>query len=225
MGQHIPEPIIIELNGCCGCGKSTLVAALENLLREKRIRYITLGELLNQNTMKWYQNLWSTNRSIGLHLFRYSCTILPRRFDRIHYFKHVLNLYNGMNQILNDGRYEVILLEEGILQGLFSIAYPDLIRKKEPAKQIMKLLFTDKQYYIVNCNLDYENLMIRIDKRKRYDGRIDRHKEKGELKTVLKSQNRNLVRLRSLLPQSVKTMDLDMKWDSMENAGRIFEQL
>lgn len=225
MGRDIPETIIIELNGCCGCGKSTLAAVLGNLLKEHRIRYVTLSELLNRNPVKWYQNLWSTNRNIGYRLFRYSCSIFPRRFERIQYVKHILNLYNGINEILREGKYQVILLDEGILQGLSSIAYMDCIRRKKTAEQVVNTLLADKKFYIVNCNLNYEALLFRIEKRNRNAGRMDRHREKGEMKPVLKSQYRNLQRLRSLLPQSVQRFDLDMKQESLKNAGLILEQL
>lgn len=218
MERNIPETIVIELNGCCGCGKSTLVAMFGKQLKENRIRYITLSELLNQNQMKWYQNLLGCNRGIGSLLLRYCCSIRPIRFDRIDYFKHVLNLYNAINQVIQEGRYDVILLDEGILQGLSSIAYLDNIQKKEATIQALDALFKNKKFCVVNCNLEYEELLRRIDKRKRNVGRIDKHVGAETMKRVLKSQYGNLKKLRKVLPEYVVDIDLDMKQENEKNA-------
>lgn len=218
MERNIPETIVIELNGCCGCGKSTLAAIFGKYLKEHRIRYITLSELLNQNKVKWYQNLLGHNKEIGSLLFRYCCSIRPIRFDRIDYFKHVLNLYNALNQVIQEGKYEVVLLDEGMLQGLSSIAYLDKIQKKEAAFQVFDSLFKNKRYCVVNCNLEYEELLRRINKRKRNIGRIDKHMGNEAMKQVLKSQYGNLKKLRKILPEYVADIDLDMKQESEKNA-------
>ncbi|MBD5136085.1 MAG: hypothetical protein HDT39_09030 [Lachnospiraceae bacterium] len=225
MGRNISKTIIIELNGCCGCGKSTLAAVLGNMFKDKKIRYITLNNLLDRNRTKWYHNLPGKNRELGYKLFRYSCSILPVRFDRMKYFKHVLNIYNAIEQVTEEHEYDIILLDEGILQGLSSIAYQDIICKREVTKQIINLLYKDKEYYVVNCNLDYEELLFRINKRKRNAGRIDQYKEAGELESILKSQYKNLSRLRSLLPKEIEIINLDMKKESMECAKDIYMKM
>lgn len=225
MERNISKTIIIELNGCCGCGKSTLTAVLGNMFKDKKIRYITLNNLLDRNKAKWYHNLLGKNMELGYKLFRYSYSISPLRFDRKQYFKHVLNIYNAIEQIVKEREYDIVLLDEGILQGLSSIAYQDIIRKKRAAGQIINLLYKDKDYYVVNCNLDYEELLFRINKRKRNAGRIDQFKEAEELESILKSQYKNLSRLRTLLPKEIQVINLDMKKESVECAKDIYFRL
>lgn len=222
MERIISKTKIIEFNGCCGCGKSTLAAVLGKRFKENTIRYLTLSELLNQNIS--YQNIFDY-KHIVFELLKFCFTILPFRLNRIHYFKHVLKLHIAIELVIKEGRYDYILLDEGIVQGLSSIAYTDIITKKAFAKSVTRFMFKDQDYFIVNCNLDYNELLRRINIRKRNVGRIDQYFDRNEMLSVLKSQYKNLTRLRGILPNNVEIIDLNMDCETKDNVEVILDKI
>lgn len=222
MERIISKTKIIEFNGCCGCGKSTLAAVLGKSFKENTIRYLTLSELLNQNIS--YQNIFYY-KHIVFELLKFCFTILPFRLNRIHYFKHVLKLHIAIELVIKEGRYDYILLDEGIVQGLSSIAYTDIITKKAFAKSVTQFMFKDQDYFIVNCNLDYNELLRRINIRKRNVGRIDQYFDRNEMLSVLKSQYKNLTRLRGILPNNVEIIDLNMDCETKDNVEVILDKI
>lgn len=216
MGRTLSKTVVIELNGCCGCGKSTLAANVERMLRQRNIRYAKLSGLLNRYS-------GSVNIKAVCDLIHYTVSIRPLRLERKEYFKHVLKIYNALIQAGKEGEYDVILLDEGIIQGLSSIAYQDMISGRKAVDAVLQVLLKDINMYIVNCNLKYKELVLRINKRNRNTGRIDKYKEGVQLINVLRTQNRNLHLLRQSIPVGISSMDVDMLEESSYNAQRILD--
>lgn len=224
MGRNVQKTIVIELNGCCGCGKSTLVAALGRELEERGIRYAGKRELEEKNYLPVCINRYG-KKKIYWTVFNYCCSIVPFRLERVGYVRKVVKLHNSIQSIISDRKYKVILLDEGIVQGLFSVAYMERISNRRIAGRALKILLNRGEYYIVNCHLNYNEISKRINKRKRNTGRVDQCKSNRKIKKLLKMQHYNLNVLRSLLPPETKIIETDMKWESVENAAFIIKQL
>lgn len=222
MAGNISKTIILELNGCCGCGKSTLVFNLEKLLKKNKIKYITLSKILDQSNTKWYDYALNSDRTLILRFLQYILSLHPIRMSRFVYFKHIMNLIHTIDE---NGKNKVILLDEGIVQWISSIAYKDKILNIKTIRNLLNEIIKNREFIIINCNLDYKETIFRIKKRKRNIGRIDNYRDDKQLLNLIKVQNSNLKKVRSIIPDQIKKLNINMQEEQTINADIILKQI
>lgn len=198
MGKNPSFPRIIEFNGLPGSGKTTIALILKELI-EDRINTQALREYYRYSfqanpysmflspsyyftisKVRYYSKFFKDNRSlpVDLNVTKY------------------LRMYKQFISDYNDG---ILVIDEGIVQMLISVAYDQLISNMNPLSQVISSLQLNKlPILFVNCNLDEESTAYRIKNRLPNGCRLE-NLSNEKMQSTLITQSNNFDVLRSQL--------------------------
>lgn len=184
--------LVVEFNGLPGCGKTTVSCALIEALRSNGITAFPLFRI--SLISKLCGVFRKDSISLLLRLLKYigSVGVTP---TRLRYVYSILLLSITYDKFIKESSNEVLVVDQGILQYLQSIAHNVPIQKKDLIVQVGAVL-NDKHFNIlrVDCHLPISLVEERIKMRGK-DSRTD-CLESGRLDSILHIQEQNFEKLR-----------------------------
>ena len=229
MEKNVEYAKIIEFNGLPGTGKSTIADCLSRIATEKGITvYDSYGRnsitsklispLLEISSYRYIPRLLSLGRL---------CELNKVRIGQILRFLSYVNCYREFEMEKRDSA--LLILDEGIVQSLVSIAYLESFKGKE--KDLTELFTQLKKsgikWYQVNCINEPKLSFDRIIGRGSNLGRFDQMKNE-ELINALKLQIESFDIVRDVTKKSgviIDSLDIDTSLNPEKNAELIYKRI
>ncbi len=221
--------MIIEFNGLPGTGKTTVVKCLKQMLDEAHISNEMYGILpmppINENIPALLSG--------GLKLFFKTLRFCKKGVNGIEkenkrVARVPLLYYCYYTQYEKNKFPQVLLCDQGIMQGLISVAHTDPIINQAYLESVIQAV-KEKKFDIiyVNCKndakLSKERLSLRQNGGSRFDKMNDSEREAG-----LKIQESNFEVLRASMMKyiaSERIINMDTSLNPQENAKIIFNMI
>lgn len=180
-------PIIIEMTGLPGAGKTTLSNAIIAKLKEKGFCIPDSEFLRKKRSFK----LTHPSKVIKyLHFFifclqewdwviavlKYSHQMKPFKRDRLKFSFVFLRTYYFLQRIINEKKYyDWIVLEEGLIQNLWAITiYGNSTKNLKPLLTLLKMIKKELPFVVIDVQIDVPTAINRIKNRSYGSGRFDR---------------------------------------------------
>lgn len=224
MERITSKPKIIEFNGLPGAGKTTIMRSLQKELDALNVPTLT----------RYYRRQIRWRRYITLFLPKYYNLIhLIRNYSRQFSQKKELSLclsyvdfVKMYNDFTEDKMSGVLLIDQGAVQSLLSLAHQDFVPESPKLDKIVKKSgFDNKTLYLVNCNLDPSISEERIKSRpqKGESCRVE-SMDHDEVEKTLAVQTKNLSYLRNTFSKNcpfIHMIDIDASNSIEENVKKI----
>ena len=216
---------IIEFYGKPGVGKSTVCDELEKKL-SINYKVVNLQKFKSpQKFLKklfFYFRVYSNYRIIILlsYLLKYS-QMYTNSFNNIYWINRIMVLNFLIKQEVSKQNNEIILLDEGIIQFLTSLAHGIKISEKKIITKICNY-FNDtypKKTILIKCEIKLEDNILRLKKRNRINDRFI-FSDINEMKKQLNIKENNLDFISSLFKCDKKVI-LNLEKD--KNCEIIFD--
>ena len=181
--------MIVELCGLPGAGKSTLLNEfITNNLHlkiwtreeiydgrkiERTIRYLVAKKLGIGADVKLYRAIKNFSQQYP------SCT---ERYEK--------RLF-GIIVVLKKSSKKLVVLEEGLIQYVSSIAYKEELCENNTFEEIMSIIHMFDEYKVVYCDLDIEECISRVKKRNKKGDRYNLE-ELVQMKELLEIKRHNI---------------------------------
>lgn len=226
MGKDKKRTAIIEFNGLPGCGKSTLCNKLVQTLKGNDYISVYTPKRDKQSQIRYlFLSLFDIkNIAFIISLISYSINIHPLR-ARLKAIRTVL-MYKGMYAVFfRRKKNGLLMVDQGLLQGLLSIAHIDKIPRGHVVGNSILKAFVDGNIYRINCNCDDNILISRITTRGSKTGRLDCMDAKM-LQNALKIQRYNIGAIRKSIDTSDdKFLDINTNYNIKHNLDVIISYL
>lgn len=216
------KQIIIEFNGLPGSGKTTT----SRLLQQK------LNGLDQKTAFSYYRK--SINRNVFSILFAFKFRKLVwaiKQYSKTFPSKRSLSLCLSYVSFIRmyqdfclDNKNELLLVDQGLVQSLISLAHKDPLPQNNYLNQVLQLSKLDCfPLIIVNCNINKDLSMGRIEQRQQKKGRLDSMDVEERIHALsIQNDNFNSIRkeLRNMYSH-LHMIDIDMTRHPEENANEL----
>ena len=168
------NPLVVEFVGLPGSGKTTVSHLVTSKLKAKGIKIISREEILQQ----WHQQkvlqkllkLFSSN-SNQWNILRdsliFAAQVKPINLQSFLRAGKVFVNVKRNDDVVDAGNCQIILLEQGLLQTVWSIVITGSLPQLSYPKRAMTDLFDNRSIAVINCNIDLNTAVSRIKNRPR----------------------------------------------------------
>lgn len=224
MGIHTK---IVEFMGPAACGKSTLCDLLRDYFVEKNVPVANWNDLVNDLKK---QNFFVKIRCVSfVRLFRYLRMFRLAKPERqwrrylLFYFFKIDILYMFAKKYSN---YNFVFVEHGILQNVISTQTGTELFKEDRflLKLITLLNHVGCVDFCVYCSLNVDEALLRMLKRNRFDGRIDKEKNVARKKQMLQRDADNCLVLFGCVNECVKNC-VSKQLDTHQSPESLFQNI
>jgi hypothetical protein len=230
------QSVIIEFNGLPGCGKSTTATLLMERLKLMGYEVGYFEDLQNckysnrrmKNIKLVLNSLKPPYIKVIYNLLKVWLNLKPFKFSRINYIKLVYNFYFIYFSKEVTKRYDFIICDQGLIQGILSIMHTDIIKDNSYIQELVdSILYNLKDIYWVNCNVNYRTAKERIRSRGLTQGRLDFINDDNRLFSALLKQELalDLIRKEAEDIGLEKTIQLDMNCVVEKNIEFIIKKI
>lgn len=227
--------LIVELNGAPGCGKSTLCNQVLGELQSRGYLAGTLQDVVfrkQRNKMTNYIQMLFILFSVKRYKLNYAVAKLARDYGlergRVLFALRFLKFLSKLESTLKDEKFDLLLLDEGIVQYLTSIPHDKEIKQNTHYEKVCEMVQTLYNRVIqVNCHIEFEENVRRAKQRGQVNSRFD-HLPEEQLRKALsvKRYNIDLVRKRLAARKIVNiNMTEDIQISSVHLTNVILEEL
>jgi nucleoside-triphosphatase THEP1 len=222
--------LIVELNGLPGSGKTTVIDLLFERLQKTGICVAKRKGIYQPQKSKFrrlFRLIQYGGIRLPLFLSIFFLSIKPFRTSRYKYFNKLIYYYLMYMQCIEEGKYDIILVDEGIIQYINATIHPDSLKNTAIIKKIINTLNDEgMNYFVVDCLSDEVISCERILERKRNTSRFDKMKD-NILKQHLKTFNLNFLFIRPILNdcQWINRVKLDMSQTPEQNCNLLFDEI
>ena len=168
------NPLVVEFVGLPGSGKTTVSHLVTSKLKAKGIEVISREEILRQ----WHQKkvlqkllkLFSSNSNqwnILRNSLTFAAQVKPINLQSFLRAGKVFVNVKRNDDVVRAGNCQIILLEQGLLQEVWSVVITGSLPQLSYPKRTMVTLFDNRSIAIVNCKLDLNTAVSRIKNRPR----------------------------------------------------------
>lgn len=181
-------PLIIEFIGLPGAGKTTITQHVLVELRTAEYRCFSLNNLNNPETiekrkggvlskLKTFFGFLSASvvyKRIAINAFKYSLHVTPFSFSN---FRRAVVLVIRLNEIRSilKGNYDLVVLDQGLIQNIWSIAAAgDTPKDNKYLDRLLESVLDSFPSYIIYVDVGAETAMERIKLRRTMRSRFDR---------------------------------------------------
>ena len=187
--------VVYEFAGLSGCGKTTLCNEVISSIPEKKIitRQMVLkciGGNGRKKAIEFLMNFSFRNRDFMKLLKEIS---LSYGKDSYYGFYFLLALYVIIKKISFFKKDSVVILEEGFVQNITSLAHTGELVKDEKLDSLVAMINDRYSVKVIKCNLDETESLKRIRKRAAKD-RLNAIESDDELLIALKQKSVNIER-------------------------------
>lgn len=221
--------IVLEFNGLPGSGKTTVSDNLVKKIKENNKNVITLSDVLYNTTLPFYNRYIQLVISllswrdfiINLYTIRLFLRFRINK-ESIIFLTRFIILNHKLGRMIKKNNYDVLILEEGIIQYLTSIPHDKRVCRDKVTKALCLLLknkFSDIVH--IQCEIDINNCVKRIQSRKNPNNRFDQVEGKKLFK-LLKVKEYNLNIVRSLI-NNQNNIKINTRKDMAYNTTFIYE--
>ncbi len=177
------NPLVVEFVGLPGSGKTTLSNLVASKLEAKGIKIVSREEILRQ----WHQKkalqkllkLFSSNSNqwnILRNSLTFAAQVKPINLQSFLRAGKVFVNVKRNDAVVRAGNCQIILLEQGLLQTVWSVVITGSLPQFSYPKGAMTALFDNRLIAIVNCKIDLNTAVFRIKnrpKKKKKDSYFD----------------------------------------------------
>ncbi|AMC92688.1 hypothetical protein AOC36_01380 [Erysipelothrix larvae] len=231
MGTRNNTCILIEFNGLPGCGKTTIVNELENLMEKEGVHFLNLkdvyfykekhriSKIITVTFAAFSRKQRTQNIKIMKYLFLFDVSK-----ERVLYALRLIKLLYQVRRVKDKGCGEVMILEEGILQYTASISHVDTINNQNLLSSLIESMIGYVDSIIcVNCNLDYSDIVKRIRQRNDLQRRFDSMDDDQLIEGLV--QNMKCFNIMRRSYQKIgESIDIDTIGSPIENSRKIQEK-
>ncbi len=223
-------PLIVEFNGLPGSGKTTTSNCLTKKLEEAGINVENLSDLIKKYKIGKAKAIIKLLKDgkilLLLYLFCFFISFKSFRLRRLKHVKNICLYYVAYAEACNKSKKTVLVIDQGIIQAIVSVAHLDHLREKNKLKKIFYTLGEKFNYLCVSCISNEEISSQRVIKREINQGRFDRM-EKKDLINNLRIQNRTFTNVRKWLAESrtISQIEIDMKNQVKQNCETLYETI
>ncbi|MGD2027622.1 MAG: AAA family ATPase [Anaerolineales bacterium] len=182
------QPLIIEFIGLPGAGKTTIAQHMLAELNKAGYQCFSLSTLENPESVE--KNKGGVLSKVGtFSYFLFSCLkdfrmcrdaflyawhVRPRRFENFKRFVVLLVRMNDLRTLLKEN-YDLIVLDQGILQNIWSIAATgDPPKNGKYLRQLLNSVLSQVPEFVVHIDVDVDLAVERIHQRPTMRSRFDR---------------------------------------------------
>lgn len=166
------NPLVVEFVGLPGSGKTTLSNLVASKLEARGINVISREEILRQ----WHQQkalqkllkLFSSNINqwnILRNSLTFATQVKPINLQSFLRAGKVFVNVRRNDAVVRAGNCQIILLEQGLLQTVWSIVITGSMPQISYPKRAMTALFDNRSIAIINCKIDLNTAVSRIKNR------------------------------------------------------------
>jgi len=189
----------IELFGLPGAGKTTITNPVIEALREEGFRVAGLSEVYFRNccdrnkTKVWFEIITSLKKyPVYFQIFLYGLSVSISA-SSVKFLLKFIFLVHQIMKTKEEGKYDIVLCEEGIIQHLSSLSYlkqlPDNKRLDEVMLSITKVINIEA----INCVINIEECINRVNSREESSQRFSSKIPGSVLFQALKMKEKNLM--------------------------------
>lgn len=166
--------MIIEFNGLPGIGKTTVARGLGCAYKENRTVFFQYTDQRNK-ILKFLDYIRFNTFYLYYELRKYAlCEIKPFDRQRAKYVWVILKYYQMYRRFMNDKPDDILIVDQGIIQGLLSIAHTGEIVSSKALKKIFNFFVKKKIIFTAvactnNSEISYERIHLRGTKQGRMD--------------------------------------------------------
>ncbi|MBF0705389.1 hypothetical protein IQ283_02135 [Alkalihalobacillus hwajinpoensis] len=190
------KPLVVELNGIPGSGKTSTVKELFHNLEKRGLKVLILRDVYFYKEKKTSSKLLVTLKAI------FSFTLLknnmltikflllfPFNLSRLLFALRLIKLNYQLLRVYESENCDIILLEEGLLQYTANIPHVDSFDNKTTLNKLLKnMTFPYKNMLLINCDLNLKESVKRIYNRGLKNRRFDVMEEQELLTGLKKNQ-------------------------------------
>ena len=211
--------MVFEFYGCPGCGKSTVVKATEQILKEAGIGYLNYYDVYydgNNSAMhrllNYFKSVFNPSScALNLHIVR-TCMDLKCPFK---YAVYLMTMCKRIKDENSRSKNTLILLDEGVIQFITSLSHGKEISTYESVVSLINhIIDAGITLKAVECVLPLNENIKRLTGREQTSRFLDVG-EDDELKKLLVEKKKNLDFVASFYEKSIT---LNMSEDPKKNA-------
>ena len=197
--------VIIEFCGVPGCGKSTTVDKLKDILLKKSTKvidrkYLDREYLSNNVNINYYLSLLSIKQKRNIK----NVMMCLEKYSDNYYYKKAALLLLALNKNKSDNF--VCVLDEGFIQYLSSIFFDEEIDKEIDVSDFFEYIKECFDWRIIHCECDVATAGNRIMSRNRTGDRYLNNSPELQVK-LLKMKQDNISFLLTKVPGLVTNID------------------
>lgn len=189
--------MIIEINGLPGIGKTTVAKALGSILEENKRKCIYRYETQKSFVERYIGYLFDGSIPLYFLLSKYVKTFENDRMNRIRIASTVVFYYRMYRDFEKKHLDEIMIIDQGIVQALISIAYASAIPSFFELEAIIEYIEKKVHFLRIDCINAISISNDRIITRNTSAGRLDVLKEEKRV-SVLEIQKHNFKVVRAV---------------------------
>ena len=183
MGKSLtekPKPLIVELVGLPGAGKTTISKQIALKLREQNLQIVSRDEILRrwqqENVFQKAIQLLPNNLNyweILINSLAFSLQVKPINQQS---FSRATKIFTNLRRndlVTRSKDCEIILLDQGVLQEIWSASITGSPPHTKYLKREMTPLFHNRSMAIIYCQIDIDSSLHRIQNRTTMKSRFD----------------------------------------------------
>lgn len=222
MGKHKIETKIVEFNGLPGSGKSTVVSELNKKIQSEGKRicdFTTYFRKYKSNKKVNIKSILNINCMCIKYIFYiliFSYLQEERFLNKVKVSLSTIKQFLILNYCYSVEQYEYIILDQGTIQNLISIAYDKKVTALKYVEKIFSVIDkTFLNFYIVNTDIDNKSIILRLGKREHGTSRLDLLKNVDLINIInIQRDNFNYIRSSNII---LKSINIDTNKDISEN--------
>jgi adenylate kinase family enzyme len=184
MGEHLTQarnPLLVEFVGLPGAGKTTVSQQVVSKLSDRGLPLISRSEILKQwhqeNTSQKLFKLFPYNLndlSVLFHSFLLATQVKPINLQSFIQAGKVFSNVKRNDTVVRAGDRQIILLDQGLLQEIWSVALTGTVPPMACLKREMTSLFHKRSMVFVYFKVDIDTAVSRIKTRATMNSCFDR---------------------------------------------------
>lgn len=193
--------------GLPGAGKTTISVPIIKRLREEGYRVADLTDVYFRNCDKGGKIrvlleilLSGKYYPLYINFIRYGLSVTKNQ-DRLKYLIKLLIFIHQLVKTIEEGKYEIALCEEGVIQHLSSLCYDCELPDTELLGICISKLIKLANIKAINCEIDLEESLSRINKRgEKTSRRFSSRSNSESLRSILYAKGQNLALVANYIP-------------------------
>ena len=175
-----PKPLIVELVGLPGAGKTTISQQVALKLRERGLQIVSRDEILNQwkqkNLLQKALQLLPDNLNhwhILINSLAFAFEVKPINLQS---FSKAVKIFTNVSRndaVARSQECEIILLDQGLLQETWSVSITGSPPQTKYLKRELTPLFDNRSTIILYCQIDIDTALHRVQNRQTMTSRFD----------------------------------------------------